>query len=111
MKRGNDKPRERAQQGLDYFIAKNDWGSISKYIKKTSISKDISKANNSDCVIQKQSSICKIKERTDYNHCLRLESSQLKTRYGATSQIQHNNMLVIADREEEKTNDREGEKK
>jgi len=83
----DNKAKEWTQQELDSFIAKNDWGSVSKYINEMRISK---KNKNSDQIATREEpSVREIQERIEYNRTLERESSHPKKRFGARSQVQH----------------------
>lgn len=91
------------QQELDSFISKNDWGSVAKYINDMRVNRGNSSSgtnNNNkhregqrECdekiAVQKQPSIREIQERIECNSREESESSLPKTRFGARSQMQH----------------------
>lgn len=97
-----DSAKEWTQEELDSFIAKNDWQSVSKYINEMRVSKNqhdriadpSSKAHN-----EQQPSIREIQKRIEYNRSLEKRggdsgggsgsSPMPKTKFGARSQIQH----------------------
>lgn len=81
----SDNAKEWTQEELDSFIAKNDWQSVSKYINDMRVSK-----NQPDSVVERnQPSIREIQERIDYNRSLEQNGSVPKSRFGARSQMQH----------------------
>jgi len=87
--------KEWSQQELDSFIAKNDWGSVSEYINEMRINKNNNKNTSSSDdhnganAVQKQPSVREIQQRIKYNRSTERESSLPKKRFGARSQMQH----------------------
>jgi hypothetical protein len=82
--RNKDSNKEFTQQELDSFIAKNDWGSVSKYIAEM--------RNNKPKVQRSQPSRREIQEAIDYNRRMESNDNGPRKRFGARSQMQHDNM-------------------
>lgn len=87
----SDNVKEWTQQELDSFISKNDWGSVSKYINEMRVNKGSGFGNSrpEQVPMRKEPSIQEIRERIEYNQSLERESSMPKKRFGARSQMQH----------------------
>ena len=88
----SDNVMEWTQEELDLFISKNDWGSVAEYINEMRVNKDKSSSSRNNHNARKQPSVREIQERIDYKRTLDRELPGPKTRFGASSQSQHDEM-------------------
>mmetsp|Transcript_17463 Transcript_17463/g.37738 ORF Transcript_17463/g.37738 Transcript_17463/m.37738 type:complete len:1343 (+) Transcript_17463:143-4171(+) len=93
----SDNAKEWTQQELDSFISKNDWGSVAKYINDMRVNKGNTNRPNEQNIAsgRKEPSLREIQERMENNRTLQRESSSTsapKSRFGARSQMQHDEL-------------------
>lgn len=82
--------KEWTQEELDLFISKNDWGSVAEYINEMRVNKDNGgSSRRSNRNTRNQPSVREIQERIDYKKSLDRGMPGPKTRFGASSQRQH----------------------
>lgn len=85
----SDNVKDWTQEELDRFISKNDWGSVAKYINEMRQSKDNQREQYDQIPVRREPSIREIQERVELNRSLDRETSSPQSRFGARSQMQH----------------------